>query len=127
MIRDAASHVVSVVFSFSKQSGNVVIIDAILNLVSLAPDRLHKSPVTQNPEVVGSRGFTRADRCGNVADTEWATHQRVQDPGPIPVSESLKGLDYNVHNALVRYRLTRSIDRAGIDWQKRFTHFSKCI
>lgn len=101
MVGQASSDVIGVVLSLAEQSRDVVVVQPVLDLVALAPDRPDQAAIPQQAEVVRHRRLARIDREGEVAHTEGSPDQRVEDLCPRPVPERSECLDYQLEDVRI--------------------------
>jgi hypothetical protein len=64
-----------------EESGNVMIVEPVLDLVVFPTDRPHKPAITQQPELVGYRGLPNANRDGEITYAQRPPGQRIKDLG----------------------------------------------
>ena len=97
---------VRVVLGLLEQCGDMVVIEAVLDLVALTPYGLDEASVSKQAEVMRNRRLARTDGERKVTDAERLAYQCVEDLRPRGVAEGTKSLDHQLEDLLVRKALT---------------------
>ena len=81
MVTEPSPHVIGVELGLLEESGNVMIVEPVLDLVVFPADRFYKPTITQQPELMGYRRLRNANRDGEITNAQRSPSKCVQDLG----------------------------------------------
>jgi len=102
MICGASPHVVGVEFGLREESGDMVIVKPVLDLVVFATNRLHKPPIAQEAELVRDGRLTHPDRDGQITNTQGSPGQGIENLRPRRIAQRFERSHHELQGLFIR-------------------------